>query len=409
MVEGKISPSFPSKHIIEDAAEVFVEMPQRNSKKKDQHATTLRRSPRFLGNDTKILPEPTTILRRSPRFLAKNPAESEDPKTPTDEKKGSVVTFLETSSCISTPKECPKAPNPRNSFARNVLKESNFDKQGSGKEIEGSGICDQLKAGCEGLSCVRRSARLSGKENVNSLLNFDEFWKDDRDLGNKDMRVTRDSARKGCNEKGCDGKPLAVIDCNSANILGKGGLSGQQSEVVVIGLPVESKGEMKKKCNSKQGNAQKLAKMFMKKRIDRSVEGSKVELSDKGASLSVERISKSDLGSSDQETVGAPSRAPVKGRVKSEARAVVKKEKSIGVKRKRNQVEDSGENQGTVSGWTKEQDSALQKAYFAADPTPRFWKNVARMVTLILSPYICIVHYILGLRSLYLFSHVHCP
>ncbi|XP_019172945.1 PREDICTED: uncharacterized protein LOC109168390 [Ipomoea nil] len=52
-------------------------------------------------------------------------------------------------------------------------------------------------------------------------------------------------------------------------------------------------------------------------------------------------------------------------------------EKQRGVKRKRAQEEDG---HVIAKGWTKEQELALQKAYFAAKATPKFWKKVAKMV-----------------------------
>lgn len=54
-----------------------------------------------------------------------------------------------------------------------------------------------------------------------------------------------------------------------------------------------------------------------------------------------------------------------------------KRKTYIGEKRKRCRVEEECE---IVEGWTKEQELALQKAYFTAKPTPQFWKKVARMV-----------------------------
>lgn len=36
--------------------------------------------------------------------------------------------------------------------------------------------------------------------------------------------------------------------------------------------------------------------------------------------------------------------------------------------------------QPTVQGWTREQELALERAYFSAKPTPHFWKKVAKMV-----------------------------
>ncbi|XP_063938280.1 uncharacterized protein LOC108196055 [Daucus carota subsp. sativus] len=401
-----ISPSFPSQQI-SDEADVFVEMPQRNSRKQDHQATMPRRSPRFAGNNTKIREEPTTVLRRSPRILAKNRDESEDLKTPIQEKKGPMEPYLDTSCCVSTPEECLKALEPRDSVGREVLKEVGLGNRGSRR-------AEQLKEGGEGL---RRSVRLAGKENVNWRVNFDVVKEEEKDLGSKGVPVARKSARKSFKETGFDVPSFGMVLCDSAN---------QQSVQAGIGLPVQSVGEMKKTCKSREGNAQKLVKCARKK-IDKSVEDSKAEQSvqaviglpvqsvgeakktgnsserdaqkiakcvrkrtDKspeyskaellGKGVSSEIFYKSGIGASDQETAGGSSTAPVEGRVEKEARAVEKKPKCIGVKRKRNQVEDCCENQGTISGWTKEQESALQKAYLAADPTPRFWKDVAKKV-----------------------------
>ncbi|KAF5749713.1 hypothetical protein HS088_TW03G00038 [Tripterygium wilfordii] len=47
----------------------------------------------------------------------------------------------------------------------------------------------------------------------------------------------------------------------------------------------------------------------------------------------------------------------------------------LSMKRKRGE-----EGNGTSQGWTKEQESALQTAYFLAKPTPHFWKKVSRLV-----------------------------
>ncbi|XP_047333733.1 uncharacterized protein LOC124937510 isoform X2 [Impatiens glandulifera] len=51
--------------------------------------------------------------------------------------------------------------------------------------------------------------------------------------------------------------------------------------------------------------------------------------------------------------------------------------KTIGVKRKRNEVKES---HGVIESWTDDQEQALQKAYFAMKPTPHFWKKVAKLV-----------------------------
>ncbi|VFQ75382.1 unnamed protein product [Cuscuta campestris] len=52
-------------------------------------------------------------------------------------------------------------------------------------------------------------------------------------------------------------------------------------------------------------------------------------------------------------------------------------EKKRGVKRKKSHGKDG---HVIAKGWTKEQELALERAYFAAKATPHFWKKVAKMV-----------------------------
>lgn len=58
---------------------------------------------------------------------------------------------------------------------------------------------------------------------------------------------------------------------------------------------------------------------------------------------------------------------------------VVKVTEEIKVKKKRKRAEE-GKGSSKIQGWTKEQEMALQRAYFATKPTPRFWKNVSKLV-----------------------------
>ena len=51
--------------------------------------------------------------------------------------------------------------------------------------------------------------------------------------------------------------------------------------------------------------------------------------------------------------------------------------KDIGKERKRKRDE---EDRGMTKEWTKEQELALQRAYFVAKPTPNFWKKVSKLV-----------------------------
>ncbi|KAJ4822735.1 hypothetical protein Tsubulata_006991 [Turnera subulata] len=51
----------------------------------------------------------------------------------------------------------------------------------------------------------------------------------------------------------------------------------------------------------------------------------------------------------------------------------------VRVVRKRKRGEEA-DNARSVQGWTREQEMALHRAYFAAKPTPNFWKKVSKLV-----------------------------
>ncbi|XP_022775055.1 uncharacterized protein LOC111317021 [Durio zibethinus] len=63
----------------------------------------------------------------------------------------------------------------------------------------------------------------------------------------------------------------------------------------------------------------------------------------------------------------------------SERREVYKRNEDVGVKGKRKRKPDEG-GDAIFQGWTREQELALQKAYFSANPTPNFWKKVSKLV-----------------------------
>ncbi|ESR39441.1 hypothetical protein CICLE_v10026033mg [Citrus x clementina] len=69
----------------------------------------------------------------------------------------------------------------------------------------------------------------------------------------------------------------------------------------------------------------------------------------------------------------------VKENGERKVRDVVKGSGEINVCRKRKQVEE-GKVSGKIREWTKEQEVALQRAYFATKPTPSFWKKVSKLV-----------------------------
>ena len=76
------------------------------------------------------------------------------------------------------------------------------------------------------------------------------------------------------------------------------------------------------------------------------------------------------------------------GIAENKKEAVSEGTKLTGNKRKRKQAGLQGTNQG----WTKQQEVALQRAYFAAKPSPHFWKKVARLVFALISMLFKILH-----------------
>ncbi|XP_031260501.1 uncharacterized protein LOC116118650 [Pistacia vera] len=67
--------------------------------------------------------------------------------------------------------------------------------------------------------------------------------------------------------------------------------------------------------------------------------------------------------------------------MKMKDREIGEENEEINVKRERKCGEE-GKKSGKIriEGWTKEQEVALQRAYFATKPTPHFWKKVSKLV-----------------------------
>lgn len=73
-------------------------------------------------------------------------------------------------------------------------------------------------------------------------------------------------------------------------------------------------------------------------------------------------------------------------RVKTKANRVVSDEGFGGGRKKGENGEKRKRGGEEISkGWTKEQELALQRAYLAAKPSPHFWKNVSKLVRILLS------------------------
>ncbi|KAK3211086.1 hypothetical protein Dsin_015792 [Dipteronia sinensis] len=76
--------------------------------------------------------------------------------------------------------------------------------------------------------------------------------------------------------------------------------------------------------------------------------------------------------------VGLRASGKAKGRERKE-RVVDQTSEGTRVSRKRKRGDDGNES-CKIQGWTKEQEIALQRAYYASNPTPHFWKKVAKLV-----------------------------
>lgn len=64
--------------------------------------------------------------------------------------------------------------------------------------------------------------------------------------------------------------------------------------------------------------------------------------------------------------------------VASEEVAVEEKKRNEGGEKGKRKRKRRGKE--IAEGWTKEQELALQRAFFSAKPSPNFWKNVSKLV-----------------------------
>lgn len=98
-----------------------------------------------------------------------------------------------------------------------------------------------------------------------------------------------------------------------------------------------------------------------------------------GVGVNSRRRRKSSAGSAVDETEG--SRLIIVSGLKAlgKARKKTDEEVIIRVCRKRKRG-DEGNRVCKIQGWSKEQEIALQRAYYTVKPTPHFWKKVAKLV-----------------------------
>ncbi|XP_059665690.1 uncharacterized protein LOC132311675 [Cornus florida] len=258
-----------------------------------------------------------TTLRRSPRLLQTNRLEPEPPKTPKPKSSTHRITHSEPPSITSTQKVQKKT------LKRYPEENSDAGSKSSTKINTGSTRSARLNGGVEGFSCLRRrSPRFS---------DHNKFKQEGlSDVGEVKMAIDL--------HKHYLGEPQKRV--THAN-----GLVEKTGNDESDGFMSPDKGDLSdaERANVGASSCEQSAGRLRKKRTFRSSASSKV-------------------------IVGGSER---------NVRDIDKGRKEIGVKRKRNRAEEGN---GNFQGWTKDQEIALQRAYFAAKPTPHFWKKVAKLV-----------------------------
>lgn len=297
--------------------------------------------------------EPTISLRRSPRLHRQNPTGAQSPRTPkpAETKRCRTVSF-------STPISKIKKTGLR------------VSENGRGKDTESTSKDSRIG--------LRRSVRLERRANFSCP--------DLRKQCAKEKRQARSS----------------IGGCNSVKASEKSGVRGEnvgkRKEVV---LPRKEEAIEKRVTRSSVGRIQVSyssvedsgeSVVVVSKERKRKVGAQRTE---RDAGKTEKRISRSDVSNTRRrKAVMSNEVVPKRGeelceKITSkkdvEACGIMERDgdqhctrkAQIGEKRKRDGVEELCE---TAQGWSKEQEFSLQRAYFAAKPTPQFWKKVARMV-----------------------------
>ncbi|KAF5961008.1 hypothetical protein HYC85_002217 [Camellia sinensis] len=348
-------------------------MPQRNSISREQPNSS------------------TPTLRRSPRLLSKLHSPPQDPKTPSPKSRANSVHPLSLTS--SHERYLKKTHKQIPNEVPNKFEES---KCGSKKISEKLNTGSRRSATFNGGACLRRSPRFSGNQitpdefvdnkslNMSKQKGFLNVGKVELGIdlckqvvAKIDKKVTRSSSRRNAdecakktNKDQCNGfiesASIQVFDKEDFPDVGRAKLgtnSCKQFGGKLEKRSMRSSGANKDKCTGFNESAS----------IFDEEDSSDVEIAKEGANSCKKFGGKLEK----RLTRSCGALGVIDGGEEKKERDLDKRMKVIGVKRKRNQV---GVGHGIVNGWTKDQESALQRAYFTAKPTPHFWKKVAKLV-----------------------------
>ncbi|KAL0341327.1 UNVERIFIED_CONTAM: hypothetical protein Sradi_4649500 [Sesamum radiatum] len=316
--------------------------------------------------------KPINALRRSARFLHKNQAGGESPGTPVPARRK-----IRAPDFFSTPIG--------SSFAKN-------QKDGDGVSQKRKRKGSESKSLREPIGGSRRSARLDSRANLRSP----ELQK--QCVMEKAMRRSLVCGLKSanCQLHKCDrvskngDKKVAGLESSAKPSKGSkrsGRLDGRANvskAEEVLHLQKEYVIERRVTRSSVRGNKFVYNQGNQSGSEKDSEEGVRILPKEGKAKVGVgsckqspENIEKRFTRSSSQ--IKIIQQVEEAGNVSPECRDINKnceRKMHICEKRKRYQVEEECE---IVQGWTKEQELALQRAYFTAKPTPHFWKKVAKM------------------------------
>ncbi|XP_050292066.1 uncharacterized protein LOC126733000 [Quercus robur] len=303
--------------------EVFVKMPERTPIVSTEQPRSLRRSPRFLRHKNTPEPQQPTSLRKSPRLHGKRiTSEPEDLKTPKTNSRNNRF--------LSSPPESKKYPEKSSKkLSKSACGSRNLRNFSSGLRRS-----PRLNSCAEVFRSLRRSPRFTNQQNMVD-------------------------ARVDCEEKVSMKTRKSDVGNMSSGSREASKLNGSVEEVV---------GHRRSQRVSNQRNV-------VYEHMEESGSGTSLDEVDLTDDEKADKVVNSC-----EQIVRKRERRTRRSSISPEAVIVEGEErmaKDIGKNRKRKRDEEDG---GMTKEWTKEQELALQRAYFVAKPTPNFWKKVSKLV-----------------------------
>uniref|UniRef100_A0A7N2LYX6 Myb-like domain-containing protein n=2 Tax=Quercus lobata TaxID=97700 RepID=A0A7N2LYX6_QUELO len=310
-------------------------MPERTPIVSTEQPRSLRRSPRFLRHKNTPEPQQPTSLRKSPRLHGKRiTSEPEDLKTPKTNSRNNRF--------LSSPPESKKYPEKSSKkLSKSACGSRNLRNFSSGLRRS-----PRLNSCAEVFRSLRRSPRFTNQQNMVD-------------------------ARVDCEEKVSMKTRKSDVGNMSSGSREASKLNGSVEEVV---------GHRRSQRVSNQRNV-------VYEHMEESGSGTsldEVDLTDDEKSLDEVDLTDDEKAdkvvNSCEQIVRKRERRTRRSSISPEAVIVEGEErmaKDIGKNRKRKRDEEDG---GMTKEWTKEQELALQRAYFVAKPTPNFWKKVSKLV-----------------------------